>query len=208
MPQFFLMIDSKKWLFVICIFLLNTLISDAVAIESSSDPCATFVTSKNKRDYRKCIGLIREAHDSNSSFNLNWLKNPNLQNKFTHHVASGELLFMKLAFKIIPFLDGELAEIDLMSLGQSITASPNIFLNELQRHYDDVASRDALDGLVGNVGPEYSDWFVKRVRILKKRRAAIRSVKDPELQNIRKIVINELNQQIKKIERSLKAEMS
>ena len=161
-----------------------------------------------KKDYRKCIGLIREGHDSNSSFNLNWLRNPNLQNKFTHHVASGELLFVKLAFKIIPFLDGELAEIDLMSLEQSITASPHIFLNELQRHYDDVASRDALDGLVGNLGPEYVDRFEKQVIILKKRRAAIRSVKDPRLRNIRQIVTNELDQKIKKRERLLKAEMS
>ncbi len=206
MPQWLIVTDSKKWLLAICVFLATAHIGDAIAIESTNDPCGSFVTSKNKKDYRKCIGLIREAHESNSSFNLNWLKNHKLQNKFTCHVSSGELLFVKLAFEILPFLDGELAEVALMSLGQSITASPYIFLNELQRHYDIITGRDALDGLVGNLGPEYVDRFEEQVKILKVRRAAIRSVKDPQLRNIKKIVNGELNQQIEKIERLLKAD--
>lgn len=211
MSQLILENSPIKWLMLICLFVANVMIGSVMALENAKEPCRAFVLSGMEKDYRKCNDLMKKAdeghsHDGNSSFNLNWLRNPKLQSRFTRHVASGELLYVKLAFEILPLLDGELAEISLMSLGHSITSSPHIFLNELQQHYGDVTRRDALDGLVGNLGPEYVDRFEMQVKILKKRRAAIKSVKDPHVRNIKKIVNGELNQQIEELERLLKAD--
>jgi len=63
-----------------------------------------------------------------------------------------------------------------------------------------------LDPLVGNLGPEYVDEFQKQILILKRRRAAVRTVINQSLKKNKILVVNKLNQQINDLENLISAE--
>ena len=128
---------SYIWIPLISLLLAFTLNRHVMALEQPQDPCENFVMSGSEADYNTCFELVQKAHQEKKRgvvfpFNLSWLENPRLQVKFTNDVAAGKKLPVTLAFDILPFLDGELAEIVSISLGQTITKSPEFFLIQLQ----------------------------------------------------------------------------
>jgi hypothetical protein len=190
------------WFLLISLLLAFTLNRVVMALERSQDPCANFVMSGSEADYNTCFKLVQKAYQEKARgvvfpFNLSWLENPRLQVKFTNDVATGKKLPVTLAFDILPFLDGELAENMSISLGQTITKSPEFFLIQLQKHS---SSMYLLGSLIGNLGPEYVDKLEKQILILKQRRAAVRTVINLSLEKIKKLVVKELSQEIKERE--------
>lgn len=181
------------------ILLLSILVANifnANAIAEVKDSCRAFVLLGSESDYSTCSEQIQKALKDHargvlrpSSFS--WFYDRKLQDKFLNNVESGKPLYVSLAFEILLLLDGESAEITLMSLGNSITASAEVFLKNLNEHYGTVRSLNAMDSLLVSVNPEYIGIPEKELKIFKRRMAAIKNVRDPSLEDIKKIVLDE-----------------
>lgn len=124
---------------------------------------------------------------------MSWFYEPKVQKNFLQGVELGKQQYVAIAFNLLPLVDGASSEDLDISLGKSITRAPQIFLSNLQVHYN---SRERLDSLIGNLGPEYVDETAKKLTELRKRLTAIEKVNDPRLTKTKEVVIRELKTQI------------
>ena len=111
--------------------------------------------------------------------------------------VAGDRTAVRAAFRLRQRSDGAVAEhIDIV-LGSTVKGHPRLFLEELKRS-DNFAR---LDSLLGNLGPKYVDRSSAQSRELRARSAALRSVANPELREVRDRCLKELSRMTK--ERSL-----
>jgi hypothetical protein len=97
-------------------------------------------------------------------------------------IAAHDPHAIDLGFRLIPELDGALAESMDIALGRLIRANPRLFLEHLKANRSLV---NGLEGLVGNFGEEYVDRESAHVFETNKRINALRSVTDPGLREVR-----------------------
>ncbi len=87
-----------------------------------------------------------------------------------------------LAFRLLRKSDGHVGELLDQMLGRLIRINPRLFLQALQRHRAAVVG---LDGLVGNFGDAYVDREVAHAYERDQRVAALLTVKDPAVAQVR-----------------------
>lgn len=91
--------------------------------------------------------------------------------------------------------DGAVSEYIDIVLGSTIRKYPQLFLEELKRAEKNVR----LDALVGNTGPDLVDRFDEQAVELKSRRAALRTVREASLIEVREACIRELDREIEAV---------
>jgi len=109
-------------------------------------------------------------------------------------VISGDAEAVRLAFRLFSIADGAYSEdLDIL-LGKLIRINPRLFLKELLGNKER-AGRFSLDGLLGNEGEEYVDLIMAQCLENRLRRAALQSVSDYPLRQIRDECTRELDRQ-------------
>ncbi len=180
-------------LFII-MFILTLLFVNANSVMCfEENPCEKFVQSNSEESYQACSNQLRKLSGNAKRQKLLWFYDAKIQKKFLQGVELGKEKYVAIAFNLLPLVDGALSEDLDISLGKSIVRAPQIFLSNLQIHYNNI---ERLDSLLGNLGPEYVDETEKQLIQLRKRLTAIEKVKDPQLTKIKEIVIRELKTQI------------
>ncbi len=105
---------------------------------------------------------------------------------------SGNRENIRALFNLYARSDGSVAEYIHIVLGGIICEHPQMFLEELNRFNKKIR----LDSLLGNTGPELVDRFQERAVELKRRKAALLTVHDESLIQVRDACIHKLNRQI------------
>jgi hypothetical protein len=105
-------------------------------------------------------------------------------------VISRDREAVRLAFRLFAESDGEYSEILDIMLGRLIRIDPMLFLEELKGQEQNTKE---MGGLLGNVGQEYVDRLGGRIYEVEQRIAALMTVTDPELLEIRAACVDELN---------------
>jgi hypothetical protein len=99
---------------------------------------------------------------------------------------------IRALFNLYTRSDGAVSEYIDIVLGDTICEHPQVFLEELHR-----ASRKIrLDALLGNTGADLVDRFQEQAVELKKRKAALLTVHEHSLIQVRDTCIRELDRQI------------
>jgi hypothetical protein len=98
-------------------------------------------------------------------------------------------------FNLYPRSDGAVSEYIDIVLGGTIREYPQVFLEELCRANSNIR----LDALLGNTGPDLVDRFEEQAVELKRRKAALRTVREASLIEVRDACIRELDRQIEKV---------
>jgi hypothetical protein len=104
-------------------------------------------------------------------------------------VQAGDRAAIGLAFRLLVKSDGHRAESLCIMLGRIIRPNPAMFLRELRTAKLDPT---LLGSLVGDFGPEYVDRTLAHLYEARQRIAALRTVNDPELHDLRESCIKEL----------------
>jgi hypothetical protein len=116
---------------------------------------------------------------------------------FNNQIDNQNENIIKLAYSLWPFLRGYpdvLEELDV-HIGGLITRNPKQFLNILNEYYYKNENHNfiGIEGLVGNFGDSYVDNFKAQNKLIIKRIKAIKSVKEPRLNQIQSEVLNQLD---------------
>jgi transcriptional regulator len=107
----------------------------------------------------------------------------------------GDRESIRQLFQLFQRSDGAVTEAIDIALGRTIRRAPKVFLEELQRS-GIKASDHFLGGLLCNLGDPFVDRFKAQTVELKKRRAALLTVKDKPLLQLRDICVRRLDQNI------------
>ena len=91
--------------------------------------------------------------------------------------------------------DGAVSEYIDIVLGSTIRKNPQVFLEELKR----AEKKGRVDALLGNTGPDLVDRFEEQAVELKNRRAALLTVGEASLIEVRDACIRELDRQIEEL---------
>lgn len=116
---------------------------------------------------------------------------------------AGERESIRQLFGLLFHSDGAVTEAIQIALGKVITRHPQKFLEELQER-GITANSTFLEGLLGNLGEPFVDNFKGQVEELKTRRAALLSVDEVSLQDVRDQCVNELDDEIEMRTRAAK----
>lgn len=100
-------------------------------------------------------------------------------------------------FNLFTRSDGAVSEYIDIVLGNVIPKHPKVFLEEFKR----VNRKIRLDSLVGNTGPDLVDRFEEQFEELKSRKAALYTVRDATLIEVRNACLGELDRQIEVLSR-------
>jgi len=111
-----------------------------------------------------------------------------------YKVSNGDFSELSKAFEKLARSDGHVAESLDIAIGKSIINNPGNFLRAYKRHKAKVMR---LGALVGNLGTDYVDDFSAQAVELRKRIAALESVKELELRSAAKECIQQLQEQLK-----------
>lgn len=115
---------------------------------------------------------------------------------YANEVAAGNREAVRTVFAL--HTDGASAETQDIVLGTLITVNPRMFLQELQRSQKTTGDR-YLPGLLGNLGYDYVDRFKAQIHELRARKAALLTVHDTSLLQLRNTCVASLDKQIKNL---------
>ncbi|MGO9017487.1 MAG: hypothetical protein ACLQVJ_03955 [Syntrophobacteraceae bacterium] len=107
---------------------------------------------------------------------------------------SGDAEAVRLAFRLFSIANAAYTEDLEILLGKLIRINPRLFLKELAGNKER-AGRFSLGGLLGNKGEEYVDLIMAQCLENRLRRAALQSVSDYPLRQIRDECTRELDRQ-------------
>ncbi|WP_329743343.1 hypothetical protein [Dyella sp. A6] len=113
---------------------------------------------------------------------------------YANAVASGNRTAVRTVFSLNT--DGASAEAQDIVLGKLIKVNPKMFLEELQRSQF-AGCKLCMPGLLGNLGYDYVDHPAAQLRELRARKAALLTVHNKPLLQLRNKCIAALEQQIK-----------
>lgn len=192
---------KKKCAYFIKFIILTVIFLKLIMLHAANkDFCVDFILSESPENYNACYQQLKKAAEKDGDIDypyLSWFHNPEIQFKFLRQIDSGKSHYVSLAFELLPLLDGADAEVILISLGNSITAEPEIFLVNLKEHLSFINKFELLKNLLHPSGPEYVDKPKERIVEIKRRIKAIKGVSNPLLQDVKQIVENELNRQLR-----------
>lgn len=110
-------------------------------------------------------------------------------------VQQGNRDALRLAFRLLTIADGEYAEGLQIEIGKLIYSNPRLFLQELKNYRRLIVS---IDGLVGNLGPDYVEELELNKKETEKRIKSLKQVVDKDLIETRDECLTELDRQLKK----------
>ena len=98
-----------------------------------------------------------------------------------HLAQKGDLLALKILFRLKFFSDGAVSTWINIMIGSSITANPENFLIALEENLD---KQNGISSILANLGPDYVDKFKKQAEALWQRYFAIKNVEINDVNNI------------------------
>jgi hypothetical protein len=102
---------------------------------------------------------------------------------------------LRSLFALRPKADGAVAERIDTVLGSTIHDHPQLFLEELKRS----GQQQGLEGLLGNLGPDFVDNFPKQSQELRMRKKALESVCSAALVALRDNCVTILQRDIERV---------
>ena len=111
-------------------------------------------------------------------------------------IERGDTSAVRLAVRLRRMSTGHMSEELDIVIGSAIIPMPRVFLRALKEE-----GVPDYDGILGNLGPEYVDRKEASALMLRRRRSALLTVDDPDLQNLRDSLVMNIDPALETTER-------